>query len=252
MRAARACAHRSHDGCAKGAARSRAERIAGETQRARASQVESDAAQRAAVPLYLSAFAEELAKHLPKDAILFDEALTHSPELTRYRPRRARAAISDAGRHPWRGLAGSGRCQAGASGADGDRLQRRRRRDVHLSGAVDGGALPDRRQVRRLQQFQLSHSEAEHRRVLARSRPQSERVPRFSAAFDIRDPGLDFVSLARGMGVPGCRVAHPAEIAGAITAMLEHDGPFLIELILEDMSRGRRRIEPDTADLRGA
>ena len=39
--------------------------------------------------------------------------------------------------------------------------------------------------------------------------------------------------VARGMGVPGCRVAQPAEIAGAITAMLEHDGPFLIELVLE-------------------
>src|SRR5512132_15984 len=49
----------------KAAARARAERIAAETHRARASQVESDAARRSAVPLYLSAFAEELAKQVP-------------------------------------------------------------------------------------------------------------------------------------------------------------------------------------------
>jgi benzoylformate decarboxylase len=32
----------------------------------------------------MSAFAEELAKHLPKDVIIFDEALTNSAALTRY------------------------------------------------------------------------------------------------------------------------------------------------------------------------
>ena len=37
-----------------------------------------------ALPLHASMFAEELAKHLPPDAIIFDEALTTSPELTRY------------------------------------------------------------------------------------------------------------------------------------------------------------------------
>jgi benzoylformate decarboxylase len=55
----------------------------------------------------------------------------------------------------------------------------------------------------------------------------------FPPPFDIREPNLDFVSLARGLGVPGCRVAQPTEIAGAITAMLQHDGPFLIDLMLE-------------------
>ena len=39
-----------------------------------------------AVPLHMSAFAEELAKHLPPDAIIFDESLTNSAELTRYLP----------------------------------------------------------------------------------------------------------------------------------------------------------------------
>ena len=45
------------------------------------------------------------------------------------------------------------------------------------------------------------------------------------------------MSLAKGMGVPGVRVTQPGEMAGAIRSMLEHDGPFLIDLILEDSVR---------------
>ena len=54
----------------------------------------------------------------------------------------------------------------------------------------------------------------------------------YPPSFDIQDPEVDFVKLAEGMGVPGRRVSQPAQIAGAITAMLEHDGPYLIELVL--------------------
>ena len=56
----------------------------------------------------------------------------------------------------------------------------------------------------------------------------------FPASFDIRDPDLDYVSLAKGMGVPGTRVTRPSEMAGAIAAMLAHNGPYLIYLVLED------------------
>ncbi len=42
------------------------------------------------------------------------------------------------------------------------------------------------------------------------------------------------MALAKGLGVPGLRVTEPGEMAGAIAAMLSHDGPFLIDLILED------------------
>jgi benzoylformate decarboxylase len=55
----------------------------------------------------------------------------------------------------------------------------------------------------------------------------------FPDCFDLRDPDLGFVGLAKAMGVPGVRVAQPAEIAPAIQAMLDHDGPFLINLVVD-------------------
>ena len=70
----------------KAASRARADRITAEKESARAAQLQTDAANREAVPLHMSAFAEELAKHLPKDVILFDEAITNSAALTRYLP----------------------------------------------------------------------------------------------------------------------------------------------------------------------
>ena len=218
----------------KTAARSRAERIAGETQRARASQIESDAGRRGAVPLYFSAFAEELAKQLPKDAILFDEALTHSPELTRYIVPGAPGQLFQTP---------GGTLGVGLPGAIGVKLARPDRTVIGFTG--DGGAMYT---------YQALWTAAHHKvgakfvvcnnssyRILKQNIVAYWRdlglspneFPDFPPPFDIRDPGLDFVSLARGMGVPGCRVSQPAEIAGAITAMLEHDGPFLIEVLLE-------------------
>jgi benzoylformate decarboxylase len=55
----------------------------------------------------------------------------------------------------------------------------------------------------------------------------------FPPPFDIVDPDLDFVALAKGMGVPGQRVTEPREAGPAIAAMLASEGPYLIELILE-------------------
>ena len=56
----------------------------------------------------------------------------------------------------------------------------------------------------------------------------------FPASFDIRDPDIDYVSLAKGLGVPGMRVTQPGEMPEAVAAMLAHDGPYLIDLMLED------------------
>jgi len=42
------------------------------------------------------------------------------------------------------------------------------------------------------------------------------------------------VSMANGLGVPGMRVSAPNQVESAISTMLANDGPFLLELMLED------------------
>ena len=54
----------------------------------------------------------------------------------------------------------------------------------------------------------------------------------FPLSFDLSHPPLNFVDIARGMGVAGVRVEKPWEIGPAITQMLAHPGPFLIDLVL--------------------
>ena len=48
--------------------------------------LELDVFERNHEPLHFSEFMAELSKHLPEDVIVFDEALTNSPALTRHLP----------------------------------------------------------------------------------------------------------------------------------------------------------------------
>jgi len=68
------------------AARARAAEIAKAKDTKRSSQLERDKALRDAVPLHFSRFMEELTAQLPAETIIFDEALTNSPAIERYRP----------------------------------------------------------------------------------------------------------------------------------------------------------------------
>jgi acetolactate synthase I/II/III large subunit len=54
--------------------------------------------------------------------------------------------------------------------------------------------------------------------------------PRASALFEIGRPDLDWVSLAKGMGVPGSRVHSLGEFVNALQCGFENDGPALIEV----------------------
>ncbi len=50
--------------------------------------------------------------------------------------------------------------------------------------------------------------------------------------FEIGRPDLDWVQLAKGMGVPGCRVTSLDDLAKALRAGFENEGPSLIEIPL--------------------
>ena len=220
------------------AARDRAERSARETQQQRAGDLERDRANRMAVPLHMSAFAEELAKQLPQGAIVYDESLTYTTELMRWvLPTTPGEFFETPG----------GTLGVGIPGAVGVKLAHPDRTVVGFTG--DGGAMFTYQALwtaahyRIGAKFVVCHNASY--RILKQNivtywsdRGLQPDEASFPPSFDVGEPDLDFVSLARGLGVPGCRVSQPAQIAGAITTMLEHEGPYLIELVLErDVSR---------------
>jgi benzoylformate decarboxylase len=210
-------------------------RTIGETNRkAMADAKARDEKVREAVPLHMSAFAEELARQLPRDAIIFDEVLTHSPELCRWVPPDVPGQFFQT-----RG----GSLGVGVPGAIGLKLAHPDRTVIGLSG--DGGSMYT---------IQALWTAAHHRiaakfvicnnhgyRILKFNLQQywreqqlkPEDYPTFPNCFNITGPDLDFVGLAKAMGVAGARVTQPTEIAPAIKAMLEHEGPYLIDLVVD-------------------
>ena len=68
------------------AAQQRASALGSAKEKQLAAAKQADAGVRDETPLRASRFMEELAGKLPADAVIFDEALTTSPELTRYLP----------------------------------------------------------------------------------------------------------------------------------------------------------------------
>src|SRR4051794_3149463 len=55
---------------------------------------------------------------------------------------------------------------------------------------------------------------------------------RAAQLLDLGGPDLDFVSLARGMGVPGTRAETADELAGQLRRALAEPGPHLIAAVL--------------------
>ncbi|MBI1736447.1 MAG: thiamine pyrophosphate-binding protein [Candidatus Rokubacteria bacterium] len=52
-------------------------------------------------------------------------------------------------------------------------------------------------------------------------------------AMDLTDPDLRFDRMAEAMGVPGRRVERPEELAPALKEALRHDGPSLVDVVME-------------------
>lgn len=220
----------------KTAARQRCERIAGEVRQARERAIAGDGAHQQQVPLYMAPFAQELAKQLPPNAIIYDESLTHTPELTRYVvPTTPGNFFQTPG----------GTLGVAFPGAIGVALAHPGRTVVGLGG--DGGAmytLPALWTAAHYKvgaKFVVCHNRSYRllkQNLVAYWQGLGEAGGAFPAAFDVHEPVVDYVSLAKGLGVPGVRVEKIVEIAPAIQQMLAHDGPFLIELVLESDVQG--------------
>jgi len=204
----------------------------------------ADAARSAERPLRMSAVAACLADLLPDTAIVFDEALTNSPELTRWlTPSRPGQFFQTPG----------GTLGVGIPGAVGVKLAHPDRTVVGFTG--DGGAMFT---------YQALWSAAHHRvgakfvvchnagyRLLKDNlvRYREDAGSGASGAgdgsgigagngafppfFDVREPVIDFVALAGALGVPAAAVNRPEEVAAALRAMLDHDGPYLVQVALD-------------------
>ena len=214
----------------KKAAQDRKTKIAGKKEEDRKKDLEEYKKVRDSVPLHFSRFAEELAAQLPEDAIIFDEALTSSPPLTRYFP------PTKLGHYF---LTRGGSLGVGVPGAIGVKLANPDKTVIGVAG--DGGSMYT---------IQALWSAARHnvdaKFVICNNRSykllqlnieaywQERSIPKrdYPLSFDLSKPDLRFDEMARSMGVESIRVEKPEDIAPAIKKALAHKGPFLIDVVL--------------------
>jgi benzoylformate decarboxylase len=57
------------------------------------------------------------------------------------------------------------------------------------------------------------------------------------ASLDIEKPAIDFVALARSLGVEAERVSTPAELGPALSRGIGSDLPYLVEVAIEQTYR---------------
>ena len=193
---------------------------------------DADLEARKTVPLHASEFMEALAARLPDDAIIFDEALTFSPEVTQYLPPRRPGSFFQT-----RG----GSLGVGIPGAIGAKLANPDRTVVGFTG--DGGSMYT---------IQALWTAAHHRIgakfvILNNGAYQLLRLniaqywkdgglPEnpFPESFDLGDPDIQFHELAQAMGVGAVRVTSREQIGPALDAAFADDRPFLVDLVINN------------------
>ena len=192
--------------------------------------LKADQAVRNSVPLHMSRFAEELAVQLPEDAIIFDEALTNGPELVRYLPpKKVGQYFQTSG----------GSLGVGIPGAIGLRLAHPDKTVVGFTG--DGGSMYTIQALWTAAHHQINAKfvvcnnggyQILKLNILQYWRERQIQEHDYPASFDICNPDIRFADLARSLGVEAVRVERPDQIAPAIEKALNHNGPFLIDLML--------------------
>lgn len=224
----------------RSAAASRAEAMGREKADALQAGRERDRSFHDALPLHASMFAQELAKHLPPDAIVFDEALTTSPELTRY------LTPTQPGTYF---LTRGGSLGVGIPGAIGIKLANPDKTVIGFTG--DGGsmytiqALWTAAKYGVAAKFVVCNNHSYELLKLNIEEYWDEReIPEhdFPMGFSLTEPDIKFADLAQSLGVAAVRVETPEQIGPAIEQALNHDGPFLIDLVIANQVKGTRTI----------
>jgi thiamine pyrophosphate-dependent acetolactate synthase large subunit-like protein len=219
-------------------AEARTAQIAKVKEEERAGQLGADRIVRDEVPLHAFRFMEELAGQLPEDAMVFDEALTVSPELVRYLPPTKPGYYFQT-----RG----GSLGVGIPGAIGMKLAHPEKTVLGFTG--DGASMYTIQAL-----WTAAHYKVGAKFVICNNQSylllklnilqywQERGIPEheFPASFDLGNPVIRFDTLAQGMGVPAARVEQPDQIGPAIRKALDHDGPFLIDLVITNQVPGSK------------
>ncbi|MFC1416107.1 thiamine pyrophosphate-binding protein [Streptacidiphilus cavernicola] len=176
----------------------------------------------------LTAFLHALSRETGNDLVVFDEALTSSPEVGAYLP-----ADRPGDYHLTRG----GSLGVGIPGAVGAKLARPDRTVVGFTG--DGGAMYTYQALWTAARYDIGAKFVvcnNHKyRLLDDNIGQYWRergIPAhaFPASFDLSHPAIDFSGLAQSLGVEAVRVDKPEQAVKAVEQMLRHPGPFLVDL----------------------
>ncbi len=188
-------------------------------------------------PMPASAFMVELAKHVPDDVIIFDEALTTSPDLTRYLP----PTLPD---HFFQTRGGS--LGVGIPGAIGIKVAHPEKTVIGFTG--DGGSMYTIQSL-----WTAAHYNIGAKFVICNNqsymllklnilqywREQAHVAPHeFPHSFDLGDPIINFAQLAESMGVPAVCVDRAEDVPAAVQKMMETDGPFLIDMVISNAVPG--------------
>jgi thiamine pyrophosphate-dependent acetolactate synthase large subunit-like protein len=195
-----------------------------------------DATRDGEVPLRAFQFMRELSERLPPDAIIFDEALTHSPELCRYLPQ----DIPGTYFQTRAGMLGTGLPSTlGLKIANPDKLV------IGFSG--DGGSMSTIQSLTTAARYNIGAKFVvlnnrsyrilkQNLQVYWQSLNQNGRpaTRTFPDSFDLLTPELRFDQLAEAQGVSALRVETPERIAPALDRALADNNPFLIDLVLSN------------------
>ncbi len=181
------------------------------------------------VPISAPRLMHELCTALPENALVFSEAITNQLHLV--------AALQPSGPEQLMNGRGGG-IGPGLPGTLGAQLARPDRKVVGVCS--DGAAMYAITALWTAAHHQIPVtyvmlSNASYRILklnLVEYLGTAIKGRRF-VALDLNDPPLRFDRLAEAMGVPARRVERPEELAGVLREALVHDGPFLVDVLME-------------------
>jgi benzoylformate decarboxylase len=181
----------------------------------------------------LAAFLGELAERVPDDLVVFDEALTASPLVSHFLPPRLPG-------HSF--LTRGGSLGVGFPGAIGVKIAHPERTVIGFSG--DGGSMYTYQSLWTAARYDVGakfvvcHNrkyELLNDNIDQYWKEQGIRPHRHPTAFDIGFPQIDFVGLAKSLGVDGCRLDKAEDATRCAEELLSTPGPFLVDVDTTDL-----------------